>query len=105
MDGRQDQRTTESANEDKQIWIKDDDDSGEAEEDVGATKPAPGADDGGDEDLQPPARPQRSERDDQEGGGRRSGRERLLARLAAERPHFIPLIQRNESMRAGRRSP
>jgi hypothetical protein len=105
MEERQERQTTKSANEDKQIWIEDDADSGEAEEDVGATKPATDADAGGDEDLQPTVRPNRPERDDGEGGGRRSGRERMLARLAAERPHFIPLIQRNESIRAGRRTP
>lgn len=112
MDKVRDDQPERLADDDKQIWIEDES-SHEGEDGPSAEgadtdpSPVPKADADDSEGRAEQSTPNTAHPPLNRSGGTRQQpeRERLLARLAAERPHLIPLIQRNESLRMGRREP
>lgn len=89
----------EGEEDDKQIWIEDDVSDGEGDD---PEKPGEGGNEEHPREPPIPVRDQPAERPPPAPVGRDGSRARLLARLAAERPHLIPLIRKNEAVRTGR---
>jgi hypothetical protein len=108
MSGSREWTEKHEADDDKRITIKDDSiplaSVEPAKEKDGVVADDGWEDDEGDRESERDIAPEPEPTGPQPPSPPQGERGRLLARLAAERPHLIPLIRKNESQRTGRTS-